>query len=134
MADIENFEQLMEKAILKNKEMSNCTRSWRDKIFFIQKEWEINRKKIFQTKISSLSFQKDACCWCKTTFGIVYIRCETFMKILCPHCDSKFHSEFLFHDRKAVTPKSLLPLKAMELVQVTGVIIEKSKFPILQPT
>ena len=39
-----------------------------------------------------------------------------------------------FHDRKAVTLKSLLPLKAMEFVLATGILIEKSKLQILQPT
>jgi len=124
----------MKDAKLSNKERSPCSQSWRDQISSIQKEWEINRNKIFETKVSSLAFQKNPCCWCKTTLDIIYIRCETCRKILCAQCDSKFHSEFLFHDRKAVTLKSLLPLKVMEFVQATGVLIEKSKLQILPPT
>lgn len=122
----ENFEQLMEEAKeMKRKERMvkerpQCSRNRRDKISFIQNEWEISRTRIFETKVSWLAFQKNACCSCKTTLDVVYIRWETCRKILRAHCDSKFHSEFLFNDRKAVTPKSLLPLKAMEFIQLVS--------------
>lgn len=39
------------------------------------------------------------------------------------NCVSKL-DEFLFHDRRAVTLKSLLPLKAMEFIHTTGFIIK----------